>query len=578
MTGHGTGGPADDTPEVLVAGAGPTGLLHACELLRRGVRVRVVDRAEQPAAQPRALSLWPRALDILDDLGIGAEIRRASTRIDTFRYFSGRREIAGFGFRPDLASRILPQPATERLLTRRLHALGGRVERGVRLLFLDGVPERGEGVTAMLEHPGGGVERVRARYLVGADGASSTVRRQISTEFAGTTYEMAFALVDARIEGRALPSDEIHYYQSPAGTLVIVPAPDGVFRFLSVMPRGTPGAGGPAGGAEPEVTVPMMQALVDERGPRGVRIAEPVWRTVFRVHARRAADFRRGPVFIMGDAAHVHSPAGGQGMNNGLQDAHNLGWKLAAVLRGESPASVLDGYAAERAEATHRIVRDTDLQTRAWVVNGRARTAVRDAAFRVLDRTGLVSRAYAPVMAGRRLRYAAPRATQWPSGRTPCRVRAALPGGVRPGSVLPRAFAVAYGIAGPAERPSGWTLVLLDPPGADPHWAASAARLTGRHPAVRTVRVRDAGAELGCHRAGYHLVRPDGHIAAHGHAADLDRLAAELGLALGPAVADPHHYRTPAARPAHEVPAPGPAPAGDSVAPASPVSPEGSPR
>ncbi|MEK8172895.1 FAD-dependent monooxygenase [Streptomyces sp. M19] len=136
------------------------------------------------------------------------------------------------------------------------------------------------------------------------------------------------------------------------------------------------------------MSVPMMQRLLDERGPGGVRITEAVWQTVYRVHARTATDYQRGRVFLAGDAAHVHSPAGGQGMNNGLQDGYNLAWKIAAVLRGESPVSLLEDYGAERSEATDRIVADTDRQTRAWMANSKARITVRDAAFRLADRAG----------------------------------------------------------------------------------------------------------------------------------------------------------------------------------------------
>lgn len=246
--------------DVLVVGGGPTGLLAACELLRGGVRVRIIDRALEPMKAPKALSLWPRVLDILDDLGAGHAIRRASVRINAFSYFSDRRPLASFSFPDDLAARQLPQPETERVLTERLHALGGKVERGVRLLELDDVDfssriEATNGVTAVLEHGDGAVERVRSPFVIGADGAGSAVRGQLGIGFQGTTYEMAFALIDTRIEGY-LPSDEILYYQAPAGTLVIVPQPDGVFRFLSVMPEGGQ-----------ELSVPMMQAILDERAP-----------------------------------------------------------------------------------------------------------------------------------------------------------------------------------------------------------------------------------------------------------------------------------------------------------------------
>ncbi|MGW7002553.1 FAD-dependent monooxygenase [Streptomyces sp. NPDC054933] len=528
--GANPGPPADKAPDrdfdVLVVGGGPTGLLAACELLRRGVRVRVVDRSPEPMRAPKALSVWPRALDILEDSGLLDAVRRESVLINTLSYFSERRPLASFGFSEDLACRVLPQHVTERLLTERLHALGGKVERGVRLLALDDVDfsgriEASDGVTAVLEYGDGVVERVRAPFVIGADGAGSAVRGQLGIGFQGTTYEMAFALIDTRIEGR-LPPDECLFYQAPTGALVIVPMPGGVFRFLSVMPEG-----------KHEVSVEMMQSIIDERGPRGVRISEPVWQAVFRVHARHASDFQRGRVFLAGDAAHVHSPAGGQGMNNGLQDAHNLGWKLAAVVRGESPAALLASYGEERSEATRQIVRDTDLQTRAWVAHHPAKVLARDAAFRLLDRTGAVSRLYAPVMAGRRLAYPPVRETQRPSGWSGCRLRRRIPGALQIGAVFPRQLAVSAGICGPRADPLSWTVAVL-PPSNESAWLTEVGHIAARWPNVRVVRPprRDTAVETGCRRAGYYLIRPDGHIAAHGHEGDLNRLEAELGSAL----------------------------------------------
>nr|WP_106438061.1 FAD-dependent monooxygenase [Kitasatospora sp. SID7827] len=538
MTGEGRPAPAAPTSaapapapggdlDVLVVGAGPSGLLTAVELLRRGVRVRVIDRAAEQSLTPKALSVWPRALDILEDSGLGDGVARESVRINTLSYFSDRQPLASFGFTDDLACRTLPQHVTERLLTERLERLGGKIERGVRLLALDGVDYSGridatDGVTAVLEHAGTGrVERLRAPFVVGADGAGSAVRGQLGIGFEGSTYEMAFALIDARIEGE-LPPDACMFYQSPSGALIIVPIPGGIFRFLSVMPNG-------AGQADPVA----MQAIIDERGPRGVRIKEAVWTAVFRVHARRATAFQRGRVFLVGDAAHVHSPAGGQGMNNGLQDAHNLAWKLAAVIAGDSPAALLDSYGTERAEVTRQLVRDTDLQTRAWVAGHPAKVAARDAAFRLLDRSGAVSRLYAPVMAGRRLSYPPVRDTQRPSGWTGCRARRALPGALEIGAVLPRRLALGYGVAGPGVDPSQWHLAVV--PNGDRGWERELDLITGRHPLLRTVLLRRAEAadQTGCRAGGYYLVRPDGHIAAHGHARDLDRLEAELRHAFG---------------------------------------------
>ncbi|QNP74069.1 FAD-dependent monooxygenase [Streptomyces roseirectus] len=511
--------------DVLVVGAGPSGLLLGCELLSRGVRVRIVDAAPEPTRVPRALSIYPRALDILADQGLRDAVYEVSGTIRTLSYFSERNHLASFHIPEEHAARVLPQYETERILTERLEALGGKVERGVRLLCLENVDfsgriENTDGVTAVLEGADGIVERAVASYVVGADGAGSAVRGQLGIGFHGSTYGLEFALVDARIDGRLDP-EEILYYQGPTGTLAVVPHPGGVFRFLSVLPQGVAKSAG----------VAMMQEIVDERGPRGIRITEPVWTTVFRVHARLAADFQLGRVFLIGDAAHVHSPAGGQGMNNGLQDAHNLGWKLAAVLRGTSPVSLLDTYGPERSEATRRSVRDTDLHTKAWMAKGKTRVRVRDAGFKLAERTGAVSRLYAPVLAGRRQTYPVPRDTQLPSGVSPCQARAKLPGGIGVGGLFPREQALAHGVTGPH-----WTLVLTGTTLDAGPWRAQVGHIAARWPHLKTVTVpaRSLAAATGCRRLGYHLVRPDGHIAAHGHEHDLSRLEQELAAGLGP--------------------------------------------
>ncbi|MFY1675614.1 MULTISPECIES: FAD-dependent monooxygenase [unclassified Streptomyces] len=507
--------------DVLVVGAGPSGLLTAVELMRRGVRVRIIDRDAEPSTTPKALSVWPRALDILQDAGLGDSVHRESVRIGRLSYFSERRPLASFALTRDTACRVLPQHETERLLTRRLHELGGKIERSTRLLALEGVDfsdalADGGVVTAVVEGADGVVRRIDAPFVVGADGAGSAVRGQLGIGFEGSTYGMAFALVDARVEGD-LPTDECLFYQSSGGALVVVPMPDGVHRFLSVMPRG-----------KEEVTLDLMRDIVDERGPRGVHLTEAVWQAVFRVHARHATRFRTGRVFLVGDAGHVHSPAGGQGMNNGLQDAQNLGWKLAAVIRGESPPSLLESYGRERSEATRQIVRDTDLQTRAWVADSPIKVRARDAAFRLFERTGVVTRFYTPVMAGRRLAYPPTRESQRPSGISRCGLRDRIPGGLKPGAVFPRRTALAHAVSGPKADPHAWTLVVVPP---DAAWSREIGHIARRYGTLlRTVVLprRELRSEGACSRPGYHLVRPDGHLAAHGHQGDLVRLEQEL--------------------------------------------------
>lgn len=518
---------APDAHEVLIVGAGPSGMVAACELLRRGVRVRVIDRAPAPSPFPKALLVWPRSIDLFEDLGVLGKLREAGTQINAFSYFSERRLLASFDFPQHLSPVCLPQNETERILRERMEALGAKVERGVRLLTLEGLDFSGrvEGtgdVTAVLEHGDGRVERTSSRFVIGADGAGSAVRGLLGGGFTGNTYESAFALVDTHIKG-FLPPDHALYYQSPAGALVVVALPDGVFRFFCSLPAGE------------QVTVERMQRIVDERGPSGVTLTDPVWVSDFRIHARHADAFQLGRVFIVGDAAHVHSPAGGQGLNTGIQDAHNLAWKIAAVLHGTAPSDVLRTYGPERAAVARRVVRDTDIQTRGWLVKRPTAVMARDAAFRVAERTNLF-RLYAPVMAGRRLAYPAVRETQLPAGRTSCHFRSRLPGGLTVGAVFPRSLAVPGGFAGAGEDPAGWTLVVTCR-GESVAWREQARALTSAWPQVRSVELsaRSARTETGCRHQGYYLVRPDGHIAAHGHAGDLDRLHVELTTWLGPA-------------------------------------------
>ncbi|OIJ88644.1 monooxygenase [Streptomyces sp. MUSC 14] len=515
-----------DPYDVLIVGAGPTGMMAACELLRRGVRVRIVDRALAPSPFPKALLVWPRSIDLFEDLGVLSELRTTGLQINAFSYFSERRRLATFDFPQPLSPLCLPQNETERILRDRLRELGGKVERGVRLLTFDGMDFSGridavDGVTAVLEHSDGRVERTRAAFVIGTDGAGSAVRGLLGSGFTGSTYESAFALVDTEIKGY-LPPDQALYYQSAAGALVVVALPGGIFRFFSSMAPGE------------KVSVEQMQKIVDERGPQGVTLTNPVWESEFRIHARHASEFQLGRVFIAGDAAHVHSPAGGQGLNTGMQDAHNLAWKIAAVLHGSAPSDLLLTYGPERAAVARRVVRDSDIQTRGWMVRRPLAVKARDTAFRTAERTGLF-RLYAPVMAGRRLAYPAVRETQLPGGRSACRLRSRLPGGLTVGAVFPRELAVPGGFAGPRDEPPGWTLVLAGR-GEAAAWREQARGVTTPWRELRHVYV-SAGSvrtETGCRQQGYYLVRPDGHIAAHGHSGDLDRLRAELTQWFGP--------------------------------------------
>jgi 3-(3-hydroxy-phenyl)propionate hydroxylase len=324
------------------------------------------------------------------------------------------------------------------------------------------------------------------------------VRSQLGLGFEGATYEQAFMLADCLVDGD-LPRREAHYYQSPAGIVVMVALPGNRYRFFT---NARPG--------QDEVTLPMIQQIVDERGPAGVRLRDPQSMSIFRVHRKRSTGYRAGPVFLIGDAAHVHSPAGGQGLNTGIQDAHNLAWKLAAVARGDAHPRLLDTYQPEREVVAQAVMRDTDIQTRLWMVRGRARVAARDAAFRLVDRTKVLNRYYAPIMAGRRIRY---RAESAQGRRLISRARRAV------GTALPREVARDLGLTAPGADSLRWTLAW-SPGRGNPGPGAAAGDIASRWRSVRSVEADPGGAAhaylrgLFRSRAGFILIRPDGHVAA----------------------------------------------------------------
>ena len=533
---------------VLIVGSGPTGLTAACELLRRGVPVRLIDAAPAASVHSKAMLVWPRTIDILEDLGLADGVSEVAVKLRRMTYFSEKRPVTRMSMDDDMAPYCLPQRHTEEILIDGLKGLGGSIERGVRLLGLQGVDvsgaiRPGQQITALLEHSDGSVERFETPWVIGADGAASVVRNQLGITYTGATYDNRFLITDARVADNPLEPDEIYYYQSRAGVLAIVPQPYGLYRFFTNAPAELA-----------EGTLEDMQRLVDMRGPGGLRLIEPDWVTTFRVHRRRAASFQLGRVFLAGDAAHAHSPMGGQGLNTGIQDAQNIAWKLASVIRGEAKPGLLADYTEERAAVADAVVRDTDLQTRAAMWNRTSQVVLRDMAMRTLDRTKVLNRYYVPIAAGRRWVYGQPGA----GGRTLpsdwCDVKSLVRRQGKQGGALPRWFAVDLGIAGPAVDPNLFSVVVMpDSGGGAGVTAAAVANLL--QPWSRQVRVVDAGSrrgapghsgrrrdemlhrarkELHCKRAGFYLVRPDGHIVLHGHSDDLDTLHAELGKLLIP--------------------------------------------
>lgn len=327
--------------EVLIVGAGPCGLALACDLARRGVRAVLVEQAPALFPGSRGKGIQPRTREVLDDLGVGDAVRAHGGPAPVGMVWQdGRRQGEHDMFRRAAPTEaepygepwMMPQWRTQEILLARLRELGGEVAFSTALTGLD---QDTEGVTAHLT-----TGPVRASYLVAADGGRSTVRRALAVAMTGETVDPAPMLVaDVRVAGDALDRLNWHVVMSDAGFVTLCPLPGTAdFQLVAQFKEG-----------EPDTSVEGVRALVAARTHLDAHdITEVRWSSDFRPRAALADRFREGRVFLAGDAAHVHSPAGGQGLNTSVQDAYNLGWKLGQVLRHGAPVALLDSYEAER--------------------------------------------------------------------------------------------------------------------------------------------------------------------------------------------------------------------------------------
>ncbi|MFB6783160.1 FAD-dependent monooxygenase [Streptomyces sp. NPDC056352] len=341
--------------EVLVVGAGPTGLALAAQLHAYGARFRIVDRHLDRTRESRALAIQPRTLEALAPFGVTDElVARGNPAVQLRMHLPGRTVRLplfdiGVDDTPYPFLLFLSQAETESVLGSHLAEAGTTVERGTELVALT---NEATYVTCRLRHHDGTEESVTARYVVGCDGARSTVRDQAGIGFEGHIYPQTFLLADLEVDG--LEHGAAHAYMTEAGMLFFFPlGSPASWRMLAMRPPGTLGTESP-------VEIRQLQELVDRYIGERLNLRDPVWMTAFRLHNRGAKNYRADRVFLAGDAAHIHSPAGAQGMNTGIQDSLNLGWKLALVCRGAASNVLLDTYESERAPVGRNVLRFTD--------------------------------------------------------------------------------------------------------------------------------------------------------------------------------------------------------------------------
>jgi 2-polyprenyl-6-methoxyphenol hydroxylase-like FAD-dependent oxidoreductase len=341
--------------EVLIIGAGPTGLVLALWLTKLGVKVRIVDKTAEPGTTSRALAVQARTLELYRQLDLADAVIADGHRVPAVNlWVRGERkarlafENIGAGMTPYPFLHIFPQDQHERLLIARLEALGVQVERRTELI---GFTEHDDGVSARLRGADGEERECAARYIAGCDGARSTVRETIGTGFPGGTYRQLFYVADVEAAGAAA-NGELHIDLDEAD-------------FLGVFPLAGSGRARLIGTVRDERADRADALTFEDISDRAIdhlqlKVGKVNWFSTYHVHHRVTQHFRKGRAFLLGDAAHIHSPAGGQGMNTGIGDAINLAWKLAVVIDGRADDTLLDSYESERIGFARRLVATTD--------------------------------------------------------------------------------------------------------------------------------------------------------------------------------------------------------------------------
>jgi 2-polyprenyl-6-methoxyphenol hydroxylase-like FAD-dependent oxidoreductase len=534
---------------VLIVGAGPVGLTLAVECHRHGVQFRLIEKNPAPSDKSKALGVWSGTIECLAAMGVVDEFLARSMPLQGLIFNDTGAVVQHTSLHEGIESVypvpfLLPQYWTEEILTNRLREAGIEIERGVELIALK---NEATGVEATLRHADGTLETTAAQWLAGCDGAHSCTRHQLPVEFPGITEETAFLLLDGKIEGE-LPDDHISINWGPTCVCVFFPIKKGIFRMFTQRADTT--------NHEPP-TLEEMNDILRANGLGRLKLYDPEWRAFFSVNERYASRARVGRVFLLGDAAHIHSPAGGQGMNTGMQDAFNLGWKLGLLTRGQGDLETLaESFHAERHPVAKALIDKTTKLLHFGMANNAFIRAVKDVAIKFVFQSRFVQSKVSGEFSELHISYpVSPLVvpdTAWPNH-----------GGFAPG-VKPRDAVLQHPVS--REPISLWrqflepahTLVIFSGKDAKAETVAEisavaeAVKIHGR--AVRVVVVwigsqvpvglppeaalsldpnGDAHEQYGLEYPGWYLVRPDQYLAARAATLETASLLAYLRKAVG---------------------------------------------
>jgi 2-polyprenyl-6-methoxyphenol hydroxylase-like FAD-dependent oxidoreductase len=470
-----------DVLDVLIVGAGPVGLFLANECARRGLRWRIFETRAGQSEHSKALAIFPRTLEIFDMAGVVAPFLAAANRVTSVSVTAHGRRLAHMRFAPEESPyafiAMVPQDVTERLLVEELRRKGGAVE--YETTFRSAEPLEGDGGVCVTAERRGEPLTVTARYVVGCDGAHSALRHLLAIPFEGAIYEDSFMLADVQTN-ETLPADELQLCPSEDGPAAIFPMSSTRRRIVATVQQ--------AEGDAPSLD--LVRRVLRERAPSGIEALALQWSSYFRIHHRHVARLREGRFFLAGDAAHIHSPFGGQGMNTGLHDVWNLSWKLDLVLRGHGNEPLLDSYGAERLPVIASVIEMTHRLTKVMGTPSRLAQTLRDAVIPMVSRLAPFQHAFVQRLSELEIAYPDSPIVEGPGRR---HWEDSLRGG--------------QGIAG--------RYLLLIGKDTDPAARETARRLGDS--------LRDVLEVRGSPSAGLTLLRPDGYVAYEkGDAGDVE--------------------------------------------------------